>query len=93
MAGQVYSFDSNPDHMHAAVHNYHQWRANWDLIHASTWPDNVIFVEGDVSCARDHVTTPVDAVSPCIDLNDVSHKSVKVLNNNISEPFVIDCDF
>lgn len=64
MSGQVYSFESNPSHMHAAVHNYKQWRANWAFTHhTAPWPDNVQFIDADVSAAIEHVTTPVDAVS------------------------------
>lgn len=63
MTGQVYSFESNSRHMRAAIQNYNQWRTNWELTHSCEWPDNVTFVEGDVSTVRDHVTTPVDAVS------------------------------
>ena len=63
VTGQVYSFESNPCHMCAAIHNYNQWRANWEFSHSSVWPDNVTFIEGDVSSVGDHVTTPVDAVS------------------------------
>lgn len=66
MTGQVYSFESNPSHMCAAVGNYKQWRANWVLTHASidtAWPDNVQFIEADVSTVGEHISTLVDAVS------------------------------
>lgn len=64
MAGQVYSFESNPSHMHAAVRNYEQWRANWALSHhTAPWPDNVQFIDADLSTAREHIKAPVDAVS------------------------------
>lgn len=64
MAGQVHSFESNPSHMHAAVRNYKQWRANWALTHqAAPWPDNVRFIDADLSTVKEHLSTPVDAVS------------------------------
>lgn len=64
MAGQVYSFESNPSHMHAAVRNYEQWRANWALSHhTAPWPDNVQFIDADLSTAREHIKAPVDAVA------------------------------
>lgn len=62
MAGQVYSFESNPSHMHAAVRNYEQWRANWALT-CAPWPDNVQFIDADLSAVGDHIDAPVDAVS------------------------------
>ena len=67
-SGQVYSFESTPRHMHAAVSNYKRWCANWELVHGGegrmgAWPDNVLFVEADASDAASHVTSEVDAVS------------------------------
>lgn len=65
VAGQVYSFESNSSHMCAAMRNYKQWRTNWALTHSdeNLWPDNVQFIEADVSAVGEHVCSPVDAVS------------------------------
>ena len=63
ISGQVYSFESVPGHMHAAMNNYRQWRGNWELVHYnSLWPDNVEFIGASVDLAGDHVTSPVDVV-------------------------------
>ena len=60
----MYSFENTPSHLHTAVRNYEQWRANWALAHmASPWPDNVRFIEADASAVGEHVTGSVDAVS------------------------------
>lgn len=63
MAGQVYSFESNSLHMRAAVHNYEQWCSNWALSHHTTLPDNVKFINADLSDVGKHLKAPVDAVS------------------------------
>ena len=66
MAGQVYSFESSPTHMHVAVRNYEQWRANWSLTHDTPWPDNVKFIQADMSAVGEHVAAEVDAVSDAL---------------------------
>lgn len=63
VSGQVFSFESSSRHMPAAVSNYRRWRANWELTHASTWPDNVLFTQASAAEAVDHMTSAVDAVS------------------------------
>ena len=63
-SGQVHSFEMVHAHLLQAKTNYHNWCNSWNLSHPHRpWPDNVHFIEGDVSDATDYVQNWVDAVS------------------------------
>lgn len=72
-SGQVYSFESTSHHMEAARTNFKRWCNNWELVHSGgdegrgAWPDNVLFVEDDVSNAASYIASDVDAVSELIE--------------------------
>ena len=64
-SGCVYSFERVPKHQAQAKTNYDSWRQSWNISHPdSPWPDNVQFIEADVSDAAKYVhDCSVDAVS------------------------------
>ena len=66
-SGCVYSFETVPRHQARAKANYNNWRCSWDISHPENpWPDNVHFIEADVSDAQEHIhNCSIDAVS-CI---------------------------
>ena len=63
-SGQVYSFEMVHKHLAQAKKNYHNWCCSWDCHHPDNpWPNNVQFIEANVSSAQDYIDNPVDAVS------------------------------
>ena len=87
-SGQVYSFESNPHHMHAARSNYSQWRVNWALTRTSLWPDNVLFLEQSVTDAGKYMTSEVDAVSR---INQCTLKPKKNISQKLELADSISC--
>ncbi len=64
-SGSVYSFETVHKHQAQAKINYDSWRHSWNISHCDNpWPDNVQFIEEDVSDATDYIhNCKVDAVS------------------------------
>ena len=64
-SGCVYSFETVPKHQAQAKKNYNNWRHSWNISHPNNpWPDNVQFIEADVSDAAEYIQhCSVDAVS------------------------------
>ena len=64
-SGRVYSFETVPKHQAQAKINYDSWCHSWNISHPDNpWPDNVQFIEDDVSNAADYIhDCRVDAVS------------------------------
>ena len=64
-SGCVYSFETVPKHQAQAKINYDSWRHSWNISHPDNpWPDNVQFIEANVSNAANYIhNCRVDAVS------------------------------
>ncbi|XP_066559118.1 tRNA (adenine(58)-N(1))-methyltransferase, mitochondrial isoform X2 [Amia ocellicauda] len=51
--GRVLSVELRKDHHRRALLNYQRWRKSWGMARDGAWPDNVEFVNKDLSSAAD----------------------------------------
>ncbi|XP_072356227.1 tRNA (adenine(58)-N(1))-methyltransferase, mitochondrial [Scyliorhinus torazame] len=54
-SGHVSSFELRPDHHCNAKRNYQRWRNAWEVAREKEWPNNVDFINKDVSSAIDDI--------------------------------------
>lgn len=68
--GRVMSVEVREDHQKRAIKNYSRWRTSWALRRGQPWPDNVEFVQADLSTAasvlqgQDFHAVALDLLSP-----------------------------
>ncbi|KAM4693805.1 tRNA (adenine(58)-N(1))-methyltransferase, mitochondrial [Discoglossus pictus] len=62
--GRVYSFEVREDHHAVAKKNFSRWKNAWDVWSKEPWPDNVHFINKDISLGLSHIkTVSFDAVA------------------------------
>ncbi|XP_053568621.1 tRNA (adenine(58)-N(1))-methyltransferase, mitochondrial [Bombina bombina] len=47
--GCIYSFEIRKDHHSIATKNFWKWKNAWDIQHQNPWPENVYFINKDIS--------------------------------------------
>lgn len=76
--GRVLSLEVREDHHKRAVLNYKRWRAAWSQRRGEEWPDNVQFLQADLSTASSFLTgqgfhsVALDLTSPHLVLSTVT---------------------
>ncbi|XP_077197528.1 tRNA (adenine(58)-N(1))-methyltransferase, mitochondrial isoform X1 [Paroedura picta] len=62
--GHVISYEVRNDHHNIAKTNYQNWRAAWKIGHSVEWPDNVEFINEDISAEAEGLKMKIfDAVA------------------------------
>ncbi|XP_018118180.1 tRNA (adenine(58)-N(1))-methyltransferase, mitochondrial isoform X3 [Xenopus laevis] len=64
LEGRVYSFEVRADHHAIAKKNVRKWKSSWDIQSSHPWPENVHFINQDLSAALpDMGSVAFDAVA------------------------------
>ncbi|XP_043915824.1 tRNA (adenine(58)-N(1))-methyltransferase, mitochondrial, partial [Protopterus annectens] len=62
--GCILSFETRKDHHTLAKKNYHRWTTAWLVSHGEEWPQNVEFINQDITTAADRIKEMIfDAVA------------------------------